>query len=272
MRGDRHVVSTPDFARAILAIDALQLILADPGWPVCALTSPELGPTQCNNQVRTGTISAAYYGSTPPAPNVRVSRYSNAVNQRFEVYSNASSCYNLGMGTEWYLGTGAQYVGRNRGTGATISDYWSSPGTRTYYGQIKCIDGSGHAGLSSGSGSASVNVYTPAPTAPTWAAISGGSRGNVIVSAQIKGVGLNYATVSAGGSSYASGYRSQMNVATASGTTGWRSDVSCTAYAASVQGRAEAYGPGGVSPGWTYSPSKAISGFSRDNGGGCWGN
>jgi hypothetical protein len=110
---------------------------------------------------------SAYYGSTPSAPSVSVSRYSNAVGQRFNVTARSSACAANGMRTNWFLGTGQTFRGQNWARSSTITDYWNSPGYRTYSGWVQCIDSQGNGGNVSRSGSAGVNVYTPAPSAIT---------------------------------------------------------------------------------------------------------
>lgn len=205
-----------------------------------------------------------YYGSVPSAPSVWVSRFSNQVGQRFTVNISSSACSSNGMRTDFYLDG---YRGRTWGTSASFTDYWNSPGGRTYTGYIRCVDAASNAGNASASRSASVSIYVPAPSAPTWVSVSGGSRSSIPGG----GIGLNYVTYSAGGSSWASSYRTQQNVAVVSqGWIGWSSDHSCTKRAKTLWGRADASGPGGTSAGWSYSGQQGIGAVRNVNNGGCF--
>ena len=158
------------------------------------------------------------------------------------------------MRARFYLGTGLTDRGRTWGTGASMSDYWNSAGTRTYYGAIRCIDYTNREGLRSGNGSASIRVYTPAPSTPSWVSATG-SKSNTGGGGWM----FNYVNVSAGGSSYASGYTTQDNVRDGGGWVGW-GDNGCVNNASTYKYRAYASGPGGTS-GWRTSGSYSVGGL-----------
>lgn len=209
------------------------------------------------------TGTGAYYGSTPNAPSVSVSQSSAVIGTGYTVSAAGNACAVHGMGTEWYFGSGAPYRGR-AGASTSFSDSRGSAGYYVYSAYIRCVDGAGNAGLASGTGSAGITVYVPAPSNPSYSSHTSGYYST----AGDGGFGGGYwfagVNASGGGSSYASGYRSEVQVMNVAGIGSPWGNPGCTANASTFQTRTQAYGPGGTS-GWTYGPVLPVTSLTRNN-------
>jgi hypothetical protein len=199
----------------------------------------------------------AYYGSVPATPSVSASRSSAVIGTSYTINASSNACAANGMGTEWYLGTSSNYLGRS-GSSTSITDSRNSPGYYSYTARIRCVDAAGNAGTASDPSYTGVDVYVPAPSNPTYVNVVGGlwsaspGGGYTFMGVQING----------GGSLYANGYNYQVNVVDIFGVpSGWGAN-GCRPQSSSFEVWAQAYGPGGIS-GWTYSGSRSVASLTR---------
>ncbi|WP_159827572.1 hypothetical protein [Frigoribacterium sp. 9N] len=195
---------------------------------------------------RTPWSAGGYYTGVPsPSVSVTASDTRATSNQSVAIYT-AASC--------------VRQTSVQKSATRSVSRY---SGTESFSGSAYCV---GANGRTSGSVSDSVAVtwVMPAPSAPSSLSLSGyysptGGGAWMLVSL----------SASAGGSTNASTYRSEVRASTIGfGYTGWTASLGCLDNTSSIQARGMATGPGGSST-WTTGAEQQPTILTRTNGEAC---